>query len=128
MTYVAKASHLAKSLPKPVTMTGTKPALRGYSASIKEWAERKFRHVSASLSFSFSPFFHGSLHPAFHKLCTPIYTRPQLNEFDAISLSSIEGKGVIFSQRTSAFVEVCFNFHAMLQGIDIQKLGRTCLK
>lgn len=53
MTYVAKASHLAKRLSKPVTMTGTKPALQGYSASIKEWAERKYRHVSLTLS----PFF-----------------------------------------------------------------------
>lgn len=48
MTYVAKASHLAKRLSKPVTMTATKPALRGYSVSIKEWAERTYRHVSAS--------------------------------------------------------------------------------
>lgn len=34
-------------------MTGTKPALQGYSASIKEWEERKYRHVSLTLS----PFF-----------------------------------------------------------------------
>lgn len=53
VTYVAKASHLVKRLSKPVTMTGTKPALQGYSVNIKEWAERKYRHVSPSLSLSF---------------------------------------------------------------------------
>lgn len=65
MTYVAKASHLAKRLSKPVTMSGTKPALRGYSVSIKEWAEeeRKYKYVSPSLSLfpsfslTLSPFF-----------------------------------------------------------------------
>lgn len=62
MTYVAKASHLAKRLSKPVTMTGTKAALRGHSVSIKERVERKYRHVSLSrslshISLSLTPFF-----------------------------------------------------------------------
>lgn len=88
MTYVAKASHLAKRLSKPVTMTATKPALRGYSVSIKEWAERKYRHASAS--HPLSPFFPGSHHPAFHKLCTPIYTQLPLNDFNAVCLRATE--------------------------------------
>lgn len=50
MTYVSKASHLAKRLSKLVTMTGTKPALRGYSLSSKEW------EVQACLSLSLSLF------------------------------------------------------------------------
>lgn len=54
MTYVAKASHLAKKLSKPVTITGTKGALRGYSVSIKEWVERKRRHVCPPLQLTLS--------------------------------------------------------------------------
>ncbi len=134
MTYVAKASHLAKRLSKPVTMTGTKPALRGYSVSIKEWAERKYRHVSPSLSLSlslthtFSPlFFRGSLHPAFHKLCMPIYTQLHLHDFDAMCLSCIEKGRESSSLGRPELLWKC-TFHALLRGIDRWRHGRTCLK
>lgn len=72
--------------------------------------------VQACLSHSLS-LFPGSLHPAFHKLCTPIYTRLHFNDFNAMCLSSIEKKGRE-SSSLRAFVEVYFHFHAMLQGID----------
>lgn len=55
--------------------------------------ERKYRHVSASLSLTLSLFLFSppaSLHPAFHKLCTPIYTQLRLNDSNAMCLSSIE--------------------------------------
>lgn len=84
-----------------MTMTGTKLALRGHSLNIKEWAER-YRHASPSLSLSLSHSltlpFSWSVHPAFYKLCTPIYTQLCHNDFNAVCLSSIE------KERESSFL------------------------
>lgn len=102
MTYVAKASHFAKRLSKPVTMTATKPALRGHSLSTKEWAERKYRHVSASL-----PFFLDHTIPPLHKLHTPIYTQLPLNDFNAVCLSDIEKERESSSRKGTELLWKC---------------------
>lgn len=130
VTYVAKASRLAKKLSKPVTITGTKGALRGYSVSMKEWMERKHRHVCPPLSgsLSLSPFFPWSFHPALYKLCTPIYTGLGLNDFNAMCLSSIEKRTESSSLRRPDLLWTCtFIPSAVLQGIDGWRHGKTCL-
>lgn len=54
--------------------------------------------VQACLSLSVSLSLTQSLHPAFYKLCTPIYTQLCHNDFNAMCLSSIE------KERESSFL------------------------
>lgn len=72
-------------------MTGTKAALRGDSMSIKDWVERKHRHVLPSLSVLLgSPLSPWSSHLAFYKLCKPVHTRLHPNDLNVMCLSSFE--------------------------------------
>lgn len=59
------------------------------------------------LSPSLSPFFLGSHRPAFHKLCTPIYTLLPLSDFNGVCLSPIEKKRESSSLRRRRLLWKC---------------------
>lgn len=63
--------------------------------------------LSLSYSLALSSIFSWSLHPAFHKLYTPIYTRLHLNDFNAMCLSSIEKGRESSSLRGAELLWMC---------------------
>lgn len=89
VTYVAKASRLAKRFSKPMTMTGINPEPQGYSKSITEWKERKQTCFYISLpTFLFYPT------SSLYKTCCNEHWE---TDCIAIFLSSIENKQRIYS-------------------------------
>lgn len=75
-----------------------------------QWALKNGQRGSTGMSLPLTlslPFFLGSRCPAFHKLCTPIYTLLPLSDFNGVCLSPIEKKGESSSLRQPRLLWKC---------------------
>lgn len=116
VTYVAKASHLAKI--SPLTMSGTKAALWGYSGRIKDGVGRKYRSVFA-LSLSLPVPYLLTLHAHLHQ--------HPLTEFNAMCSGSIEHRREASSATGLVLLWKC-TISCVLRGTNKWRHGTTCLK